>query len=272
MNESIIPELPTPPERWPFKPGEAVWYEPSGDSQTKPYLPQLIPATIIDCEADVQFGQARIQRADKPRVTRVNAGGLMYRGFCASCQIPAVAGPGGRLECPNCDAPPVEMPPPDVLTLQWFPLDKWYLPMAIRRAAEHPDWCYWATREASSEAIDAAYNGMLSRLGLKEPAYGSTDNVRRWMREYHAIERLKFYALLDNTDGFHATYQELKRQQAGGLVTEVSAFIDELTRDKLPDARPIFIPINIERIADDSEPDGPCEITRWLERQFGSAA
>src|SRR4051812_28792237 len=138
MTTPLIPELPTPAERFPFKPGEAVWYEPSGHSMTKPYLAQLIPATIINCDNVGSHSSARIQREDKPRITKVAAAGLMYRGFCASCQVPAITGPGGGLACPNCDAPPVNMPPPDVLMIQWFPLDRWIVPMAIRRAAEHP--------------------------------------------------------------------------------------------------------------------------------------
>lgn len=270
MTSPLIPELPTPPERFPFKPGEAVWYEPSNHSMTKPYLGELIPATIMDC--DGKFSSARIQRDDKPRTTKVEAAGLMYRGFCASCQVPAMVGQGGRLKCPNCDAPPVEMPPPDTLTIQWFPLDKWIVPMAIRRAAEHPDWAYWATRQDAGETIDTAYDGMLVRLGLMKPGYGLTEDVRRWMREYYAIERLKFYALLDNPDGFHQVYQELKRQQEGGSAAEIRAIMDVITRDELPAPRPVFVPIDIKRIADDSEPDGPDEFTAWLERQFGRAA
>jgi hypothetical protein len=164
------------------------------------------------------------------------------------------------------------MPPPDVLLIQWFPLDQWRIPMSIRRAAEHPDWCYWAARNDADETIEGAYNGMLSRLGISEPEYGSSDDVRAWMRNYHAIERLKFYALLDNPDGFHATYQELKRRQEGGSAAEMRSFLDELTRDKLPEPRPVFIPINIERCKDDSKPDRACDITRWLDQQFGRAA
>src|SRR5947209_3007076 len=99
MTIPLIPEIPSPPDRFPFKPGEAVWYEPSGHSMTKSYLSQLIPATIIDCDSFEIHSRARIQRADKPRATRVAAAGLMYRGFCAQCLVPAVARPAGRLEC-----------------------------------------------------------------------------------------------------------------------------------------------------------------------------
>src|SRR5690349_1612677 len=103
MTEPIIPEMPTPPENFPFKPGEAVWYEPSGHSMTKPYLSQLIPATVLDCDSFGNHSSARIQRADKPRSTKVSAGGLMYRGFCATCLAPAIIDPYGQLACPSCD-------------------------------------------------------------------------------------------------------------------------------------------------------------------------
>ena len=133
------------------------------------------------------------------------------------------------------------MPPPDVLIIQWFPLNCWRVPVAIRRVAEHPEWAYWAARHDVGDTIDAAYDGMLAWLGLTKPEYGAADDVHRWMREWQALERLKFYALLNNADGFHATYQELKRQQNTSVATEVRAILDEITRDTLPTPRPVFI-------------------------------
>jgi hypothetical protein len=269
MTVPLIPDLPVPATHWPFRPGHAVWYEPSGHSMTKPYLSELIQATIIDSELDIAHARTRIQRIDKPRATRVASAGLMFRGFCANCQVPAMAGQGGRLECPNCDAPP---PPPDVLIVQWFPLDNWRVPMAIRRAAEHPDWSYWATRHDADNLIQTAYKGMLEQLKLPQLPSVSTSDIERWMHSARAIERLKFYAMLGHTDGFHAAYQELRSYQQGSSAAEICSLIDEITRDKLPKARPVFLPINIQRCKDDSEPDGPDDLTRWLEQQFRRAA
>jgi hypothetical protein len=254
-----------PATTMPFLPGQAIWYEPSNHSMTKPYLPQLIPAVILDCERDRPFARARICRLDKTRPTRVGARGLAYRGYCEACEVPAIQGEGDRLICPECLRPAAELPPPVTLTAQWFPVDDWQWPMTIRHAAEHPDWNYWAARHAADHVVTTALEGTHARLGLPKRLARSGE---RWIGDYHALKALDFYAVLGDDAGFQVAYERLRHLQEGADDAEIRTTIERLFGDQLPPPRLVFLPIDIERVKDDSEPDGEDETTTWLRHQF----
>jgi hypothetical protein len=63
----------------------------------------------------------------------VSASSLVYRGYCAACEVPAIVGSQGALICPRCQQLVVMMPPPDQLVLRWFPLDGWTRSLRQRR-------------------------------------------------------------------------------------------------------------------------------------------
>lgn len=251
-----------PAERWPFQPGEAVYYEPSNHSMTRPYISELAKATVVSCRDN----RISIQREDKSKVSTVDARNLSYRGYCPHCEQPAVALPNKSLICPMCDKPALAEPLPDLLALRLFPRDSWKTPMTVRRAFDNPTWPFWSVRDAVSELVEAAYKGMLERFQLKELR---PRNEHDWVRHYNGERLLEFYAVLGDEAGFQATYRDLE-EYANKPSAALREIMQSLFGDELPAPRAVVVnlPPLPERIADDSEPDGADDLTRWLECQF----
>jgi hypothetical protein len=284
-----------PATRWPFQPGEAVYYVPSDYSWIRP-MP-IIPAIVLTCEHFAnplrnRRARATIQRDDKARPSSVRACNLVYRGYCSACEVPAIVGPNDTLICPRCHEDAVPLPPTDRLVVRWYPLDEWLDAMVMRRQIEHPTWPWRQAREAMDEVIDGGYTAMLERLGLGR-LYSSSYNVSDLVdtqQEHRLFGLLRVYAVLEDAGAFLSTYQDLitfqvdvsrklaiarRLQQLNGdqidrVLDEVRDLADEPTQP----SRPVYLdlPEPPERTAEDSEPDGADDTTAWLERQFRRAA
>lgn len=283
----------TPPERWPFQGGEAIYYLPSNQSNIRPTV--YIPAIVLSCQnfkGLLRCGKASIQRSDKPRPSSVSPSSLVYRGYCAACEVPAIEGTGGALICPRCQEKAIALPPPDELVVRWYPLDQYREPRVMRFQIQHPTWSWNAAREAADAVFDTAYEGMLERLGLRR-LYNSSDYSLDAIADYHINSRLlnilSAAALLGDDALFLSTHQELSARQAETsrsryLARRLLALSPERLLDLLGDLREeeadepppppptvSFIPLP-ERPESDAEPDGADDMTRWLEQQFKKRA
>lgn len=279
----------TPPERWPFLAGQAVWHLPSGHSWNYP-MP-LIPAIVLSCHTlrgcPLGSSKASIVRADKLRPSNVSASRLVYRGFCQACEVPAIEGTHSTLICPACGQLAVALPPPDQLIVRWFPLNEWLESRVMRRQIEHPTWSWRAAREAADTPYEEAYEGMLRRLKLPR-LYNSVDFSSDTYEERRLTDRqlgtLQAAALLGDDALFLSTHQELsarqvQRSQARAIARRLQSISQaELARiadvlmldDDEPPTRPptvTLIPLP-ERPDGDDAPGGADELTGWLEQQF----
>jgi hypothetical protein len=86
---------------------------------------------------------------------------------------------------------------------------------------------------------------------------------------------MQWYADLGDEESFLAYYRA--HAPGGRLPTERAdrsiSFFEALLGDgPCPSRRMVLPPLDIKRIAGDSEPDGADDLTRWLDRQFGRAA
>lgn len=203
-----------PAERWPFKPGEAVYFSLKG-AVKQPLT--CVHATVISAPRAL-FGAAHadltVQRADQERPKQQRCHRLAYRGYCPACLVPAIDDVG-TLRCPVCGQAAHAEPLPDALVWRLFPRDQWYTPMEIRRAFEHPDWTRGMIDDHVSATLDRAYTAALARLALEEPDTRSTEDFDGWTADYAAIRMLHFYALIGDDAAFLATYEQLKQRQEG---------------------------------------------------------
>lgn len=270
----------TPAERWPFQAGEAVYYLPNDHSRVRP-MP-LIPAIVLACHQmrGSPRASATIRRDDKERPSSVNANGLVYRGYCEACEVPAIVGASGVLICPRCLENAAPLPPPDRLVVRWFPLGCWLHPMMARRQVEHPTWTWSAVRDVATMPHEEAYEDMLLRMGL--PRLYNSVNFERPIEERQYDSRLLSImdaaAILRDDALFLSTHQELRARQADVARSRYLAQrLLSLSPDRLEmlldlasgDAPPAvsFIPLPARPEGDDT-PDGADETTRWVEEQF----
>lgn len=195
----------TPPTRYPFKPGEAIYWLPSSHRMMSP--PPRVRGVVISAT-----NQAYIQREGGSRAA-VNISYLAYAAYCPHCYAPGVQTTRGRLMCPGCGGSVIDVPPPDEMVILRFPLDYfgWYVSMAMRRAIINPTWTWKQAIVDRDETINRAYQRMLRRLGLEKPVYRNGQDGR-------IAEHLKYYAMLDHEVAFLATYFQL----TGQAVTSIS--------------------------------------------------
>lgn len=283
----------TPPERWPFLAGEAVYYV-QYTTGTRPIT--ATPAIVLACQTlrNLPLGcsKASVQRADKSRTSSVRANSLVYRGYCGACEVPAIVGPADTLICPRCQDLAVPLPPPDDLVVRFFPLSEYTWSRAMRFQAQHPTWPWQQARAAANDVFDTAYEGMLARLGLRR-LYHSGDYDRPigdQRGDQRLLNILDAAALLGDAALFLSAHQELsERQSAAGRSRYLAQRLLNLSPERLeatldlildlggdeepPPAAPAvsFIPLP-ERPEDDAQPDGADEMTRWLEEQFRKKA
>jgi hypothetical protein len=191
----------TPPTRYPFRPGEAVYFLPATHRMTAP--PPRIRGVVLSANDYTIY----IKREDGC-CAAVKTANLAYAAFCPHCDAPAVMTKRGRLVCPGCGGPVIEQPLPDEMVLLRFLLDfGWYTSMTMRRAILNPNWSYRQAIVDRAATIDSAVQRMLRRLGLAKPAWRSNNG-------YRAVEHLRYYAMLEHEAAFLATYYELLGQPA----------------------------------------------------------
>jgi hypothetical protein len=173
--------------------------------------------------------------------------------------------------------PTTAVPPPDELALRMLPIEHVYGSQIAR--ITYLQNCTWG--EALRQKNERHY-GAFRALADK---HGMTDEMhaRRgpWTEEngqfFWFSGVMHWYAELNDEESFLAYY---RAHAPGGELPHdrLSSIFETFERIFLsgdgpggPSRRMVLPPLDIERIADDAEPDGPCEITRWLERQFGRA-
>jgi hypothetical protein len=187
----------TPPTRYPFRPGEAVYWLPATHRMMSP--PPRIRGVVLSAD-----DQAYIQREDGRR-TSVSIEYLAYASFCSHCYAPGVTTTRGRLVCPSCGGPVIAAPPPDEMVVLRFPLDfGWHTSMTMYRAIVN-GWTYRQAIVDRAATIDRAYQRMLRRLGLPKP-------VCRSNQDYRIAKHLEYYSMLDHEAAFLASYYELIQQ------------------------------------------------------------
>jgi len=278
MTTMIISDgIPQPAQCYPFQPGEAVYYVNSGPyGVNHPNPPELVRAIVLEHQPAI-FGRGgkrqkrvAILREDGRR-SHVVGENLTYQGYCAFCAVPAVLGPGeNTLECPKCSQPATALPPPEELTLRWYPLDTTITAIAVRACVL--TGCSW------SEGLDAwrkphqrALGAMLAKHRL---TYGRAMHEGPW-NDYDFSDMMQWYAELGDDDSLLAFYKANGgKDYARAIDMMLDLFdhcLDAIENDE-PPIRPTPPPLRIQRIADDSEPDGADATTRWLDGQFGRAA
>jgi hypothetical protein len=275
------------PTTWPFQVGEAVYYV-NGMRETLPPAP--VPAVIVRvCERwrTYHWASVSILRSDKVRPSKVHCATLVYRGYCPRCEVPAHAD-GSRLFCPTCGADVRELPPPDDLVIRWFPFDDYSRSMAMHRAALDPSLTWSQAKAASDETLAATYAAALARLGITEPETRSTSDFDGTY-DIHRINEMRYCALVGNDAGLLAAHDAIlnapktidtaamydKLAELGLMVVKCWKALKDEEADDLPPlprpGRPVLLPLP-ERTADDAEPDGADDLTRWLTQQFGRKA
>jgi hypothetical protein len=258
--------LQPPTHHW-FKAGEAVLYLGT-QCQRQPLVP--IRAVIIrDHSTWIRWPDGHISSVDRSR--------LVYRGHCDVCAVPAVLD-RDQLVCPLCGHSAIDCPPPDDLVVRHFPLGIAYSQMAAHRATVHPDWTWRQAYDDASAviaAMDATADAYAGRLGLPVLKW----NVRNWEAEFPINVRMRFSAYIGDEAAYRAAYHELARIQqetssALSILDTLLDFILDQADDTpgRPSQRLVLPPLDLQRTADDSEPDGADDLTRWLDQQFGRAA
>lgn len=281
MSTFNIPQaLPQPATRYPFRPGDAVFYlpHPGGFCNKQQLIPTIVvkaqPALVATRKAAPRVS---ILRAGAQRSSSVEGRNLAYRGFCGFCGVPAVLGRDDTLVCPRCAEPATAVPPPNELTLRWYPIGDAGGAQIAR--ISFLTGCTWgdALHERNQRHY-GAFDALAQKHGMMDEMY---QRLGPWTEEggrfFWFSDAMHWYAELDDEESFLAYYRT--HADDGLLPTErtskfVSFFQAMLDGDGPggPSRRMVLPPLDIVRIADDSEPDGACEITRWLERQFGRAA
>ena len=259
--------IATPATAYPFKPTEAVYHivEPK-----KGLAPILRPGMVVR-----PAGPLARYRADTPRVglvlddgRRISVCGsfLAYRGYCRRCDVPAVLD-DGRLVCPLCKRKARQEPPPDHLTLLWYPIGESLHAQAVRHCIVHK--CSW------EEGLDAwrkwhfdSFERMINKYGLRSEMYARREP---WQSDEFR-ETAQWYAERDDEAGFVAYYKanggELPEERVARFFTALAGRFDDELETLGPSRRLQLPPLVIPPTPEDSEPDGDDELTAWLRRQF----
>jgi hypothetical protein len=252
--------------KYPFQPGEAVYYV----ARTSPCYPCVgIPAVVVRVSGAHEghplvreIGRRVSIQYEDGHVSTVTARRLIYRGYCAACELPAHAGAGG-LVCPVCGASLAAEPPPDHLVARWDPEMSLHL-MAVCESVRTGHALREARRRVDMRCA-AAYRHMAQRLGL--PDY------RRWEWPFTSpdiFSRFELLALLGDMAGARAVVDE-QIVQAGRTLRLLRAGWAQAEQEIEHAGRVLRMPPFVPP-ADDRTPDGPDDTTRWLERQFRRAA
>lgn len=259
-----------PPTHHCFRAGEAVLCL-GKQHQRQPLVP--IRAVIIrDNSTWIHWPDGHISCVSHER--------LAYRGYCATCAVPAVLS-NDQLVCPRCHYPAIDCPPPDELVVRWFPCGLVKSSMAAHRAAVNPAWTWQqAQREAvaASGIIDDLCYSFAEQLGL--PALKQSS--RLYNAECYLLHRMSFYAFFRDEEAYRAVYEELVRiQQESSEISSGLTILGKLLDFILdedddtpgrPSQRLALPPLDLQRTTEDSEPDGADDLTRWLDDQFGGGA
>jgi hypothetical protein len=231
--------LPQPAQCYPFQPGDAVFYlpYPAGFCNKQ----QLIPAIVVKAQP-------------APVTTHRHA----PRVIILPCNQPATA-----------------TPPPDELTLRLFPIEHAGASQIAR--ISFMKGCTWGEalherNERHYGAFDALTkrHGMVGEMYRREGPWTEDDGQFHW---FSAI--MHWYADLGDEESFIAYYRAhaedglLPKERKNQLI----ALFERLLGDDQPgpSRRMVLPPLDIPRIADDSQPDGACDLTAWLDQQFGGA-
>lgn len=272
---TTLNDLPQPATHYPFQPGEAVYYLGEKLSCHATKAPPLIPAIVLE-GAKTPGLDSRIAILGKDgRVTRLQGKNLIYQGYCAFCGVPAVLD-REALVCPRCGEAATAVPPPPELTLRWYPLGRDSHAQAVRECVL--TGCGWkggmdAWRERHWASVWALLgkHGMLSDLQAQRGPWGLHDD-----EGYAFFEgQMKWYSELGDEESFLAYYQAHGGELPSARADRLIAFLERLTEGDGPgraSQRLVLPPLDIERTADDSTPDGADALTDWLARQFRKAA
>jgi hypothetical protein len=265
----------TRPERtWHFQPREAIYIAPYG-AYKRPVA--VTPAVVTKVKGEY----VTMIRADGARRT-MKADNLVHRGYCEACRVPAILD-GAHLVCPRCERKAVDAPPPDDIMFTLYTDPGWQ-----RRVRESLlTGCTLRETYGAIGKRDAdAFHAMLEQHGLYAEWLFSRGPWRSDSPlHYQMDEELERAAILGDADAFKAIYERYAERARGNRVLDgflalcgedmdrVDALLDVLESERLYRAtgRAVSVPV-VERPADDAEPDGPDEVTSWLERQFKQAA
>lgn len=273
---NAVPEIPDlglaePAKSYPFKPGEAVYQlkETNVFSST----PTLIPAIVVASAKPGKRARVAIWRNDEKR-TYVQGDNLIYRGYCSFCGVPAVVGGEDRLICPTCGETATAVPPPPELTLRWYPLGQDSNAQAARECIL--TGCSWSD---GWDVVRARHQGARKMFDKHRLSYDKQHGHGPWGRVTETgygyfSGRMDWYAELGDEESFIAYYKahggELPIERANRLAEHLQGLMDGdgpgVSR------RMVLPPLDIERSADDSTPDGADDLTAWLDRQFARAA
>lgn len=274
-----VPEdLPQPAMYYPFKPGEAVYYlpHPSGFCNQQELIPAMVlKAPHTQVESHIKKVYITILRADG-RTTRVWGNRLAYQGYCSFCSVPAVVGcDDGQLICPQCGELATNVPPPDELTLRWYPLEH-ARSAQIARICAQTGCTYGEALEQHNTRSNTAFYSLLGKHGMLNEMWGRRGPWTVENQQFYWFCRvMEWYADLGDEESFLSYY----RAHGGDLPSErterLISFFESLLDGNGPGCasqRLQLAPLDIVRPASDSEPDGADELTAWLDQQFKHAA
>jgi hypothetical protein len=265
----------------PYQPGQAIYLiGKHGVGNDAP--PELYPAIVLRTTEK----RVRILLASG-RESSVAPHSICWRAWCEACALPAVD--AEHPICPACGRAATEGIPPDRVLFDQIgelpPMARWvrnYLAGA-RWADAHP---------VRAEIKNDPFEAMLKRTGLYhswsiEWRYDQDTEKITARGHWDRLDRVRLgdLARLGDDAAFVAEY---RRQVAAlGLEDEIAkdaeyrewlreftAMIHEMADNEPPPSRrAVVIELPpIERPADDSEPSGADDVTRWLDDQFGRAA
>lgn len=170
--------------------------------------------------------------------------------------------------------------------------------MALHRAILNPTLEWGRAWKSADETEDQIYEAALARLGLTEPEYRNTPqddySGRGFIADHRRKEVIKFYALIGDDAAMLAAYNDYIERQASeiekekrikqgmemlnkllDLILDGDLDLDDLSSLPRRPASPpaaFDLPEPPERSADDAEPSGADDVTRWLDDQFDQAA
>jgi hypothetical protein len=266
----------------PFKPGQAVYYLPYIGLNKPPITEPAIVLRTTEKRVRILLTSGR--------ESSVSADYICYCGYCAVCQLPAVDN-AGQLLCPQCGAAAVAAIPPDRILFDQLG----ELPTMARKVRGVLNG--EVTTLADCSLLNSDYAAWVKMLKQTKLYYSWSTDCEVWST--FRTGRMRDLAIIGDEAGFIAEYRRLAAEHGvkdaivqyekiekaldlfDKLLQAVEAgeyddLIEEFesgTRGSLPrrPSRPVMLdlPDAPERSADDAEPSGADDITRWLDGQFG---
>lgn len=237
---------------YPFKVGEAV-YVCGKYTLSRP--PELLPGVItkIGKRVSVLFadGRQRTLKGEK----------LVYQGYCAACEVPAIQHPTG-LCCPLCGEDATPTPPPPPLIYRWFPI-QWtlYAEIAYHGAVLG---CTWKEAHTAMRAYKhERFTAMCEQVGIARE--------QTWQLNYHQKDALTQLAILGDAERFTAEYQRASRHPFLQFLDLLLEQVD--AEENLPAPRRRIEMPALPNVQIDTEPDTETndQVSRWLRQQMGGA-